>query len=87
MAIPADEADEVDEVASIVLEREAAVLELDVARVDPVGDVDLMVAQESADRATQKGREVAGHRRDQKNLGIVRAACLAKMEELAEWRP
>ena len=75
VAILADEADEVDQVAGIVLEREFAVLELDVARVDPVGDVDLVVAQQRADRAAQQRREMARHRRDQEDLGIVLAAC------------
>ena len=59
VAVLADEADEVDQVLGIVLEREIAVLELDVARVDPVGDVDLMVAKQRADRAAQKRREMA----------------------------
>ena len=87
VAILADEADEVDQVAGIVLEREFAVLELDVARVDPVGDVDLVVAQQRADRAAQQGGEMARHRRDQEDLGIVLAACFAEMEQLAERRP
>ena len=87
MAVLADEAHEVDEMLGIVLEREAAVLELDVARIDPVGDEHLVVAQERADRAAQKSGEVARHRRDQKDLGIVLAALLAEPEQLAERRP
>jgi hypothetical protein len=87
VAFLADEAHEVDEVAGIILEREVAVLELHVPRVDPVGDVDLVVAEQRADSAAQQGREMAGHGRDQKNLRIVLAASFAEMEQLAERRP
>ena len=87
MAVLADEADEVDQVLGIVLEREIAVFELYVARVDPVGDEHLMVAQQRADRAAQQGGEMAGHRRDEQDLGIVLAALAAKAQKLAERRP
>ena len=87
VAVLADEAHEVDEVLGIVLEREAAVFELDVARIDPVGDEHLVVAQERADRAAQKGGEMPRHGRDQQDLGIVLAALLAEAKQLAERRP
>ena len=87
MAILSNEAHEVDEVLGIVLQREGAILKLDVARIDPVGDVHLMIAQQSAGRATQKRGEVARHGRDQKDLAIVLAALLAEAKQLAERRP
>src|ERR1700733_13188654 len=71
----------------IVLERETAILELDVARIDPVGDEHLVVAQERADRAAQKSGEVARHGRDEKDFRIVLPALFAKAKQLAERRP
>ena len=87
MAILADEAHEIDQMLSVVLERELAVLELDVTRVDPVGDEHLMVAQKRADRAAQERGEMPGHGRDQKNLGIILSAFLAEAKQLTERRP
>ena len=87
VAVLANEAHEVDDMLGIVLEREAAVLELDVARIDPVGDEHLVVAQQCADRAAQKRGEMPRHGRDQKDLGIILAACLLEAKQLAERRP
>src|ERR1700758_4657163 len=87
MTVLADEADEIDEGLGIVLEREVAVLELDVARVDPVGDKDRVVAQQGPNRAAQKGGEVAGHRGDEEHLRLVLSALPAETEQLAERRP
>jgi hypothetical protein len=87
VAVLADEAHEVDDVLGIVLKREAAVLELDVTGIGPVGDVHLVVAQQSADRAAQERGEMPRHGRDQKDLGVVLAALLAKVKQLAERRP
>ena len=86
MAILADMADEIDQVPGIVLQPEAARVELDVARIDPVGEIDLMVAQHRPQRAAQQRGEMAGHRRHQQHLRIVGAALLRKMQQLAERR-
>ena len=60
--------DEVHHVVDIVVEREVGRDHRHLARVAPVGDVDVVVGQERLDGAAQQRREVAGHRRDQQHL-------------------
>jgi hypothetical protein len=59
--VPKDRGHGVD----VVIEIEAARRHWDVARILPVGDVDLMVGQKSFHSATQQRGEVAGHWRHQ----------------------
>ena len=47
MGVRPDRLDEPDQVADIVVEAEAAVRQADVARVVPVGDVDVVIAQQA----------------------------------------
>ena len=86
MAILPDMADEIDQVPGVVLQPEAAGVERDVARIDPVGEIDLMVAQHRPERAAQQRGEMAGHGGHQQHLRIVGAALLRKMQQLAERR-
>ncbi len=44
----------------IVVEIEAALIDRHVARIAPVGDVDLVILQEALRRAAQQGGVVAG---------------------------
>ncbi len=63
-ALGPDVADELADVADVIVEREGAAIGRDVARVDPVGDVDLVGRQQRAHRVAQQRRVVAGERRD-----------------------
>ena len=53
-----------DQVVDVVVEIEAALRQRHHPRVDPFGDVDVVVGQEGLDRAAQQRRVVARHRRD-----------------------
>jgi hypothetical protein len=69
-----------DHVVDVVVEIEAAFRHRHHARIDPVGDVDVVVRQEGFDRAAQQRRVVARHRRDDQQLRLrplrgMREAC------------
>ena len=66
--------DEVDDVIDEVVEVEAAHGQRHVARVDPVGDVEIVLRQHRLDGAAQQRRVVARHRRDQQHLRVVALA-------------
>ena len=72
--IGAEHTNELDDVIDEVVEVEAAHGERDVARVDPIGDVDFMVGQHRLDGAAQQRRVVPGHRRYDQHLGVVALA-------------
>ena len=67
--------EERDQVLDIFVEAEAAVPDADVARIGPVGDVDVVLGQQHAHRVAQQGGEVAGQRRHQQH----RAAAAARL--------
>ena len=64
-------ADELLDVGHVVVEVERALAHRHHARVDPVGDVDLVVAQQRLDRVAQQGAVVARQRRDQQHRRVV----------------
>jgi hypothetical protein len=59
-----------DDVIDVVVEIEPAVGERHHARIDPFGDVDVVIGQERVDRAAQQRRVMAGHRRDDQQLRL-----------------
>ena len=72
--VGAEHANELDDVVDEVVEVEAAHGERDVARVDPIGDVDFVVGQHRLDGAAQQRRVVTRHRRHDQHLGVVALA-------------
>ena len=65
-----DRLEEADEVLDVLVEAEAAVLERHIARVVPVGDVDVVVGQHRAHGAAQQRREMARQRRHQEHAWL-----------------
>ena len=88
--VAAEEAEHVGHGVDVVVEIEAAGGQRHVARVLPVGDVDLVVGQERLDRAAQERGEVARHGRHQQQARMLRGAgridVALEMDEAAERR-
>ena len=88
MGVAAEAMQDADDVVDVVVEIEAALGHRHHARVDPVGDVDVVVGQEGLDRAAQQRGVVARHRRDDQHLGLRPARHVAEhaleMQQLAE---
>jgi glutathione S-transferase len=57
-----------------------------VARIVPVGDIDVVILQQRFHRAAQQRRKVAGHWRHQQHARLRRRICLAEMQQRAERR-
>jgi len=57
MSAGADRAQKVDEVLDEVVEAEGALRERHVARIMPIGDVDIMIGQHGVDGGAQQRRE------------------------------
>ncbi len=70
MHVAAEQVQHGDEVVDVVVEIEAALGERHHARVDPFGDVDVVIGQEGFDRAAQQRRIVARHRRHDQQLRL-----------------
>ena len=70
MGVAAEEMQDADDVVDVVVEIEAARGDRHHPRIDPVGDVDVVVGQERLDRAAQQRGVVARHRRDDQHLGL-----------------
>ena len=70
-AVGADVADELPDVADVVVQREGAPVGRDVARVDPVSDVDLVVDQQGADGVAEERRVVTRERGDDQDRRIA----------------
>ena len=79
-----EKADEVDHQIDEIVEAEAAVPHRHVARVDPVGQVDVVVRQGRGDGAAQQSREMTRKRRHHQQLRLVERGVLAEMNEAAE---
>ena len=84
MCALADRLEELDDIIDVVVEVEIAGGERHVARVVPVGDVDVVLGQHRAHRVAQQRREVARHRRHQQYLRLLRLAVLGKVQQGAE---
>ena len=74
-----------DDVADKIVKAETAVPQADVARIVPIGDVDVVLGQQGLRGAAQQGREMAGHRRHQQHPRLRRLQLLFKMQQGAEW--
>ncbi len=75
-----------DQVLDIVVEAEAAGRERRVARIVPVGDVDVVLGQHRLDGVAQQRREVAGQRRDEQHARLRAGDILGEMQQRAERR-
>jgi hypothetical protein len=88
LTLGAEELTEFNEIVDVVVEVEPPFRQRHVAGVDPVGDVDVMFRQHRLDRAAEQGGEMAGHRRDDQNLGIAapfrRIGVAAEMQQVAK---
>ena len=78
--------EEADQVADIFVEAEAAVLGRNVARIVPVGDVDVMFGEHGAHGGAQQRGEMAGQRRDQQHARLRLVDVLLEMQQRAERR-
>ena len=77
--------DEIDQMLGVVVESESVPPPGGmIARVDPVGDIDLVIAQHRLQRAAQQRREMARHRRDEQDFGFVGAGRFAEPPQVAE---
>ena len=68
--VAAEEMQHRDQVVDVVVEIERPFRHRHHARVDPFGDVDVVIGQEAFDRAAQQRRVVARHRRDDEQLRL-----------------
>ena len=78
--------EEGDQMLGVILQAEPAVAERNVARVVPVGDVDVVVLQQRLHGAAQQRREMAGHRGHQQQARLLRRIHLLEPQQRAERR-
>ncbi len=88
MSVAAERVQDRDHVVDIVVEIERALRQRHHARIDPVGDVDVVIGQKGFDRAAQQRGVMARHRRDDQKLRLRTLRRVLEraleMEELAE---
>ena len=78
-------ADEIDQVAGIILDVELALADRNVAGIVPIGHVEFAVVQKRQHGRAHQGRIVTRHRRDQQDLaGQGVATGDAEMDQVAE---
>ncbi len=70
MGVAAERVEDGNHVVDIVVEIERALRQRHHARIDPVGNVDVVIGQKGFDRAAQQRRVVARHRRDDQKLRL-----------------
>ncbi|MPL92321.1 hypothetical protein SDC9_38419 [bioreactor metagenome] len=75
---------EADQIGDVILDTEAARRQRRVAGIRPVGDVDVMVAQQRAHRARQQRGEMARERRRHQHLRQRRVEVAREMQQPAE---
>jgi hypothetical protein len=80
----AHDVEEVDDVLDVLVQAEASVLEPDVARVVPVADEDVVIAQQGANGGAQEGREVAGEGRGHEHPRLDDVRVLGEVQQRAE---
>ena len=81
-----DVIEKADDVIDEFVEAETSGIARDVARIVPVGDVDVVVRQERRDRVAQQGREMTRHRRHQQDARLHDVDSLFEMKKRAERR-
>ena len=75
---------EADHQLDEIVEIEPAVKQRHVARVLPVGQVDVVIGQQGLDGAAQQGRKMPGERRHHQHRRLLAGPILAEMDEVAE---
>ena len=70
----------------VILQPKPAVTDRNVARIVPVGDVDVVVLQQRLHGAAQQRRKMAGHRRHQQQARLFRRILFLEAQQRAEWR-
>ncbi len=73
-----------DQRIDIIVIAETAGRQADVAGIVPVGDVDVMVAQQGRDGVAQQRGEMAGHGRNHQHLCLRKLRVLAEAQQIAE---
>ena len=86
MRARSDHFEKLDQVLDVIVEAEAPGRNRRIARIVPVGDVDVMLGQHGFDGVAQQRREVTRERRDQEHARLLGDHVLGEMQERAEWR-
>jgi hypothetical protein len=71
---------------NVFIQAKATMLQGNIACIAPVGDVDVVVAQQGLDGAAQQRGEVARHGRHHQHLGLHGRGFLAEMQQATEGR-
>ncbi len=79
-----EQPDKADHQLDEIVEIEPAVEQRNVARVDPVGQIDVVIGEQGFDGAAQQGREMPGKRRHDQHGRLVAGRILAEMQQVAE---
>ena len=86
MRLRPHELDEVDEVLDEFVDAENAGVERYVAGIAPVGDIDVVIAQQGLDRAAQERGEMAGHGGDKQHARLVLGVLAREAQQVAKGR-
>ena len=84
VAARTDHVEELDEIVEVVIDAERARFQRHVARVRPVGKIDVVIDEHRADGAGEQRREVPRQRRHDQDARLWRVDILGEVEELAE---
>ena len=80
-----DHAEEVDQVIDVIVEVEIALVDIDAARIGPVGDPDFRAFHHPRNRAAQQRGVMPAHRGDDQQAGRIFGQAIAlEMPEVAE---
>ena len=86
MTTRSDRGHEFNQMLGEVVEVEAAIAQRHIARVMPVGDIDVVLGQQNANRIAQQGREMAGHRRNHQHRRLMDGRIFLEMKQRRERR-
>ncbi len=81
-----DGAQPLDDMSDISVESEDTRVEARIARILPIGDVEIVVSQKRFGGISKQRREMARKRRDQEHAGLLRRNVFFEMEERSEGR-